>query len=62
MPLMASQKHYLGYIYVEVLIFSTVNAYTKPPECVDTKPPECVDLIRRTSRGFHSWCPESTNP
>ena len=22
-----------------------------------TKPPECVDIIRRTSRGFHSWCP-----
>ena len=26
-----------------------------------TKQPKCVDIIRRTSRGFHSWCPGSTS-
>ena len=24
-----------------------------------TYQPECVDIIRRTSRGFHSWCLEA---
>ena len=27
-----------------------------------TKPPECVDIIRHTSLGFPSWCPESSGP
>ena len=27
-----------------------------------TKLPSCVDIIRRTSLGFPSWCPESTRP
>ena len=39
------------YIYIQT---NHVNIYTKPPEC--------VDIIRRTSRGFHSWCPGSTSP
>ena len=26
----------------------------------NTKLPSCVDIIRRTSLGFPSWCPEST--
>ena len=29
---------------------------------INTKLPLCVDIIRRTSLGFHSWCPESTRP
>ena len=27
---------------------------------INTKLPSCDDIIRRTSLGFHSWCPEST--
>ena len=29
---------------------------------INTKLPSCVDIIRRTSLGFPSWCPESTRP
>ena len=29
---------------------------------INTKLPSCVDIIRSTSLGFHSWCPESTRP
>ena len=29
---------------------------------INTKLPSCVDIIRRTSLGFPSWCPESTHP
>ena len=47
--MMASQKNYLRYIYVEVLTFSTVNKYTKPTEH--------VDIIRRTSQGFLQLVP-----
>ena len=29
---------------------------------INTKLPSCVDIIRCTSLGFHSWCPESSRP
>ena len=29
---------------------------------INTKLPSCDDIIRRTSLGFPSWCPESTRP
>ena len=29
---------------------------------INTKLPSCDDIIRRTSLGFLSWCPESTRP
>ena len=29
---------------------------------INTKLPSCVDIIRSTSLGFPSWCPESTRP
>ena len=32
------------------------------PCIINTKLPSCVDIIRSTSLGFPSWCPESTRP
>ena len=29
---------------------------------INTKLPSCIDIIRRTSLGFPSWCPESIRP
>ena len=29
---------------------------------INTKLPSCDDIIRSTSLGFPSWCPESTRP
>ena len=41
---------------------SVIKGYFWVGCIINTKLPSCVDIIRSTSLGFHSWCPESTHP
>ena len=47
--------------YIIYRYFKTPLEQRKVCNIKYTKPPECVDIVLRTSRGFHSWCPGSTN-
>ena len=50
-----SHSSYLSYNTV-------ITGYFQVGCIINTKLPLCVDIIRSTSLGFHSWCPESTRP
>ena len=39
-----------------------ITGYFQVGCIINTKLPSCVDIIRLTSLGFPSWCPESTRP
>ena len=41
---------------------SVIKGYFWVGCIINTKLPSCVDIIRLTSLGFPSWCPESTRP
>ena len=41
---------------------TVITGYFQVGCIINTKLPSCVDIIRRTSLGFPSWCPESTSP
>ena len=41
---------------------TVITGYFQVGCIINTKLPSCVNIIRCTSHGFPSWCPESTRP